>query len=152
MPCASIPETGLIRTIFDCILHDLFYGLFFLYFFNNYRIIHFLMADSMKVLVSIFFLLLSVQQSANSKVVSPNSVHKTMVPYIGIRINGGARYTNSTEVEVEIKSLKTADELIEQMASAADTLKLRAPKPRASAKTPEASSETSPQPPAGPDG
>ncbi len=37
------------------------------------------------------------------------------LPLIGIRINGGARYTNNRSIEVEIKSIKTDKSLIESM-------------------------------------
>ncbi len=36
-------------------------------------------------------------------------------PIVGIRINGGQKYTNNTQVSVEIKSLKLADSLIVEM-------------------------------------
>ena len=37
------------------------------------------------------------------------------LPLIGIRINGGAKYTNRSEIEIEVKSLKTDKSLIESM-------------------------------------
>ncbi|MDZ7606698.1 MAG: hypothetical protein U5K79_14165 [Cyclobacteriaceae bacterium] len=37
------------------------------------------------------------------------------LPLIGIRINGGARYTNNRSIEVEIKSMKTDKGLLESM-------------------------------------
>jgi hypothetical protein len=44
----------------------------------------------------------------------------TAVPIIGIRINGGARYTNNRTVEIEVKSLRTADQLILEMQAGTD--------------------------------
>jgi hypothetical protein len=38
-----------------------------------------------------------------------------MLPLIGIRINGGAKFTNNRNIEVEIKSLKTDKSLLESM-------------------------------------
>ncbi|MCG8311423.1 MAG: hypothetical protein MI975_28805 [Cytophagales bacterium] len=38
-----------------------------------------------------------------------------MLPLIGIRINGGAKFTNNKDIEVEVKSLKTDKSLIESM-------------------------------------
>jgi hypothetical protein len=38
-----------------------------------------------------------------------------LLPLIGIRINGGAKYTNNRNLEVEIKSLKTDKSLLESM-------------------------------------
>ncbi len=89
--------------------------MFFLYFFNNNRVMHFLRKDFMKILVCIFCAILSIPQSAKTGVATGIDMHSALVPLIGIRINGGARYTNNSVVEVEIKSLKTADELIAEM-------------------------------------
>ena len=43
------------------------------------------------------------------------SVTHIMMPFIGIRINGGVRATNSPSLTVEIKSMKTPDNLITEM-------------------------------------
>ena len=40
---------------------------------------------------------------------------KYFFPIIGIRINGGVKYTNNTTVSVEVKSLKLPDSLIAEM-------------------------------------
>ncbi len=45
----------------------------------------------------------------------PVSEKATSLPLIGIRINGGARYTNNRSIEVEIKSMKTDKGLLESM-------------------------------------
>ncbi len=44
-----------------------------------------------------------------------NTEFHKFLPLIGIRINDGARFTNNTTVEVEIKSMKTPDNLIAEM-------------------------------------
>jgi len=58
-------------------------------------------------------LFLTVTQSKAAKYKSNNSC--SSLPLIGIRINGGDKYTNNPNIEVEIKSLKTAKSLIESM-------------------------------------
>ncbi len=49
------------------------------------------------------------------------------LPYIGIRINNGAAYTNSRKVQVEIKSLKSPDNLITEMQAGTDPQLANAP-------------------------
>ena len=67
----------------------------------------------------LFFLVLSGFLCTVSGNVEPNHVSgsygKEILPLIGIRINGGAKYTNNRNIEVEIKSIKTDKSLIESM-------------------------------------
>ena len=46
---------------------------------------------------------------------SVNVIEYKSLPLLGIRINGGAKYTNNKNIEVEIKSLKTDKSLLESM-------------------------------------
>ncbi len=62
-----------------------------------------------------FFIIYTAEVSANSAEISllNNEYNITSFPLIGIRINGGSKYTNNENIEVEIKSLKTDKSLIE---------------------------------------
>ena len=66
----------------------------------------------------IFFYLLACL-SFSSITVAHNTItsHSNLkvVPVIGIRINAGAKYTNNKRLEIEIRSLKTTESLINQM-------------------------------------
>lgn len=62
------------------------------------------------ILITFFIPWVALQVDAESHLASANSL-----PLIGIRINGGARYTNQREIEVEIKSLKTIKSLLASM-------------------------------------
>lgn len=53
-----------------------------------------------------------VQSEATLSAVNDNH---TALPLIGIRINGGAKFTNNPKIEIEIKSLKTDKSLLESM-------------------------------------
>ena len=47
--------------------------------------------------------------------VSALNLSATTAPAIGIRINGGAKYTNNRTVEIEVKSLRTPDSTIDEL-------------------------------------
>lgn len=64
---------------------------------------------------SILAILLFFFQAASAFVPAVTNDAKIALPLIGIRINAGAKFTNSRTIEVEIKSLKTEPSLIESM-------------------------------------
>lgn len=63
-------------------------------------------------LISLFFL---PDKSAGNHSARFEPIVSASYPLIGIRINGGAKYTNNKNIEVEIKSLKTDKGLLESM-------------------------------------
>ena len=69
------------------------------------------------ILLAIVFLNFTLKAEYDTNAESRNSIKERYLtlPLIGIRINGGAKYTNRQEVEIEVKSLKTDKSLIESM-------------------------------------
>ncbi len=65
--------------------------------------------------ISFFISYFSIASPTNSISYRYSEINYSFLPLIGIRINGGAKYTNNKFIEVEIKSLKTAKSLIESM-------------------------------------
>jgi len=66
-----------------------------------------------KLVLTLF--LITGLASASGIFGNPISENSISLPLIGIRINGGARYTNNRSIEVEIKSMKTDKGLLESM-------------------------------------
>ena len=64
--------------------------------------------------VSVFLSYTSIAY-AHTNSFHPSKVEHKSLPLIGIRINGGAKYTNKENIDVEIKSLKTDRSLLESM-------------------------------------
>ncbi len=69
-----------------------------------------------KYLMVVFSIICLPEYSAGNTTAKPELMPATSsYPLIGIRINGGARYTNNKSIEVEIKSMKTDKGLLESM-------------------------------------
>ncbi len=65
--------------------------------------------------VALILIFLFLTGTRSEALFHKSNAASSSMPLIGIRINGGAKFTNNPNLEIEIKSLKTAGSLIESM-------------------------------------